>query len=161
MSIAGAVVDKLPVSLVRFLFSLWPPFWFTGISLTRLSKDWRYARVEMPLRFYNKNILGIHFGGSLYSMVDPWYMMLISKNIGKSYYVVDYSATIQYQAPGRGRVYAEFFLSDTDINEIKQLASTNEKVIKTFTVLIKNTQQEIISEVKKKIYIRKRTSLTT
>lgn len=152
----GVFVVYFSASLARFLFNLWPPFWFTGISVKKVSKNWRYLRVEMPLRFYNKNIIGIHFGGSLYSMIDPWYMMMTANNLGGQYYVVDQSACIKYVAPGRGRVYAEFFLNDTDIAEIKKLADENEKVTKTFMVAIKNTDKETICEVEKTIYIRKR-----
>jgi hypothetical protein len=31
----------------------------------------------MNLRWYNTNYVGTHFGGSLYSMVDPIYMLLL------------------------------------------------------------------------------------
>jgi len=112
-------VTFVPVLLFRFLFKFWPPFWFTGIRLKKVSKDWRFVRVEMPLRFYNKNIIGIHFGGSLYSMVDPWYMMMIYQNIGSEYRVIDHSATVNYLAPGRGLVFAEFNLTIDEITTIK------------------------------------------
>lgn len=146
----------VPVLLFRFLFKFWPPFWFTGIRLKKVSKDWRFVRVEMPLRFYNKNIIGIHFGGSLYSMVDPWYMMMIYQNIGSEYRVVDHSATVNYLAPGRGLVFAEFNLTIDEITTIKQLAANGEKVLRSYTVLVKNTDQETVCEIVKTIYIRKR-----
>lgn len=110
----------------------------------------------MPLRFYNKNIIGIHFGGSLYSMVDPWYMMMIYQNIGSEYRVIDHSATVNYLAPGRGLVFAEFNLTIDEITTIKQLAANGEKVLRSYTVLVKNTDQETVCEIEKTIYIRKR-----
>lgn len=154
-------MTSVPVKLFRFLFKFWPPFWFTGIRLIKLSDDWRFARVEMPLRFYNKNVIGIHFGGSLYSMVDPWYMMLIQQSLGKEYRVVDYAATIKYIAPGRGLVYAEFSLSEDEIQVIKELAASGEKILRHYNVLVKNTEQETVCEVEKTIYIRKRKLPTT
>jgi len=149
-------VLDFPVSLVRFLINLWPPLLFTGISLVKLSQDWRFVRVEMPLRFYNKNVLGIHFGGSLYSMIDPWYMMMLAKNLGSDYHVVDHSASIQYQNPGLDLVYAEFLLDNQQIDEIKRQAEGGEKVIKTFTVEIKSIHNDIICTATKNIYIRKK-----
>ena len=149
-------MTQLPVFVVRALFNCWPPLLFTGIRLVKASKDWRYVRVEMPLRFYNKNSIGIHFGGSLYSMVDPWYMMMVAHNLGRDYFVVDHSASIRYEKPGIDRVYAEFFLSEEDITLIKQLADKDEKVIKTFAVDIKDDRQQVICNIEKTIYIRKK-----
>jgi hypothetical protein len=39
-----------------------------GIKLTRLDKDLREADVEMHWKRWNKNYVGVHFGGSLFSM---------------------------------------------------------------------------------------------
>lgn len=149
-------MTSLPIFAFKMLINLWPPLLFTGIRLVKVSKNWRYMQVEMPLRFYNKNIIGVHFGGSLYSMVDPWYMMMIGQNLGQGYFVVDHSATIYYKKLGTSRVYAEFILSEKDIATIKQEACSNEKVTKTFTVDIKDEHQEIICSIEKTIYIRKK-----
>jgi hypothetical protein len=53
--------------------NLYPPYLGAGVRITRISDDFRDVEVEMPLRFYNRNYFGTHFGGSLYSMCDPFY----------------------------------------------------------------------------------------
>ncbi len=35
-----------------------------------------YICVKMPLTRNNQNVGGVHFGGSLYSRVDPFFMLL-------------------------------------------------------------------------------------
>lgn len=146
---------QLPVFIFKALINLWPPLLFTGIKLVYAAKTWRYLRVEMPLRFYNKNSHGIHFGGSLYSMTDPWYLIMLSQNLGKEYFVIDQSAHIAYEKPGLGRVYAEFFLNEEILADIIQQAEDGQKVIKTFPIQIKNDQNDIICTVEKTVYIRK------
>ena len=60
-----------PRRLRRFL-RFWPPFLFSGIRIERLDDDWRHARVRLKLRWYNRNYVGTHFGGNLFSMTDPF-----------------------------------------------------------------------------------------
>ncbi|EXE18898.1 translation elongation factor P domain protein [Acinetobacter baumannii 1440750] len=46
-----------------------------------------HVRVKMPLTWKNQNLVGTHFGGSLYSMVDPFYMLILMHHLGSKYIV--------------------------------------------------------------------------
>jgi acyl-coenzyme A thioesterase PaaI-like protein len=143
----------------RFLekaINFYGPFLGAGVKLEDMSKDYRYAKVTMPLRFYNKNYMGTQFGGSLYSMVDPWYMLMLIKNLGKEYIVWDKGANIRFKKPGKGKVYAEFTLSESIIQEIKSHVDVNTKMDYVFNVEIKDDQGKLICEVDKVVYIRKK-----
>jgi acyl-coenzyme A thioesterase PaaI-like protein len=143
----------------RFLekaINFYGPFLGAGVKLEDMSKDYRYAKVTMPLRFYNKNYMGTQFGGSLYSMVDPWYMLMLIKNLGKEYIVWDKGATIRFKKPGKGKVFAEFFLTESIIQEIKSHVHVNTKMDYVFKVDIKDDQGKLICEVEKVVYIRKK-----
>jgi acyl-coenzyme A thioesterase PaaI-like protein len=143
----------------RFLekaINFYGPFLGAGVKLEDMSKDYRYAKVTMPLRFYNKNYMGTQFGGSLYSMVDPWYMLMLIKNLGKDYIVWDKGANIRFKKPGKGKVYAEFTLSESIIQEIKSHVDVNTKMDYVFNVEIKDDQGKLICEVDKVVYIRKK-----
>jgi len=72
---------------LRWLINLWPPFLGAGIRVTRLQPDWKAIDVEMKLRFWNANYVGTHFGGSLYAMTDPFYMLMLIENLGSDYVV--------------------------------------------------------------------------
>ena len=72
--VAGAGVTP---RWLRRLFNVYPPYLGAGVRVARFDDDSRFARVEMPLRWYNRNYVGTHFGGSLYSMVDPFLMIML------------------------------------------------------------------------------------
>jgi uncharacterized protein DUF4442 len=63
-------------TLIRFL-GLYPPYLGAGIRVTRVSHDFREIDVQMGLRWWNRNYVGTHFGGSLYSMIDPSLMLMV------------------------------------------------------------------------------------
>lgn len=144
----------------RFLekmINLYGPFVGAGVKLEKMSKDYREARVSMKLTFYNKNYMGTQFGGSLYAMVDPWYMLMLIKNLGKDYIVWDKAATINFRKPGKGKVYADFKLTDAHLDEITKYVETNTKMDYVFKVEIKDDAGKLIADVDKVLYIRKKT----
>ena len=100
---------------MRWVLNLWPPYLGAGVRVTRLRSDWKEVDVEMKLRFWNSNYVGTHFGGSLYSMVDPFYMLMLIENLGRDYIVWDKSASVRFKKPGKGKVSASFRLSDEQI----------------------------------------------
>jgi hypothetical protein len=151
-SLAFQIRQKFLETAIRF----YGPFLGAGVRVVEIAKDHRYAKVEMPLTFYNKNYMGTQFGGSLYSMVDPWYMLMLIKNLGKDYIVWDKAATIHFKKPGRGTVHAEFNLTQEVIDEIKKLVSEKTKIDYTFKVEVKDHNGVLISEVDKVLYIRKK-----
>ncbi len=103
----------MKASLFRHGINLWPPFLFAGIHVTHVSDDYRYVRVELRMRPWNRNYVGTHFGGSLFAMTDPFWMLTVMQNLGRNYFVWDRAGEIEFLKPGRGTVVAEFRLDDT------------------------------------------------
>ena len=114
--------------------------------------------VEMKLRFWNANYVGTHFGGSLFAMTDAFYMLMLMANLGRDYIVWDKAATIRYKRPGKGRVRAEFRLSDSQIEDIREKLKTLPKYEPVFTVEVKDEAGVVIAEVEKVIYVRRKQS---
>jgi hypothetical protein len=139
----------------RFL-NVWPPFVGAGIRVKRLQSDWKAIDVEMKLRRWNANYVGTHYGGSLYSMADPFYMLMLIKNLGRGYIVWDKSATIRFRKPGKGTVTASFRLSEEQLDGIRQALETQEKIETTFLVEVKDETGEVVAEVQKLLHIRKK-----
>ena len=139
--------------LIRF----YGPYLGAAVRPTHISSDYRQVKVEMPLTFYNKNYMGTQFGGSLYAMVDPWYMLMLIKCLGPGYIVWDKSAAIRFKKPGRDKVFAEFNLTQEKIDEVKALVEANGKTDVNFFVEIKDTSGTLIAEVDKVVYVRKKT----
>jgi acyl-coenzyme A thioesterase PaaI-like protein len=142
--------------MIAALISFWPPFWFTGIRFTRISSNFRQVTVRMALRFYNKNVVGIQYGGNLFSMTDPCYMMMLMHNLGKAYKIIDQSAAIAFTNPGLGAVTATCCLEQADIDDIITATKNGDKYLKTFTIDIIDTQKQLVAKVTRVVYIRKR-----
>jgi len=141
---------------MRTLMNIWPPFLGAGIRVKRLRPDWKEIDVEMKLRRWNANYVGTHYGGSLYSMTDPFYMLMLIENLGRDYIVWDKSASIRFRKPGKGIVHASFRLSDRQIEEIREALKTEEKVEREFVVEIKDESGAVIAEVQKQLHIRRK-----
>jgi hypothetical protein len=132
----------------------WPPFLGAGIRVKELSDDFREAVVELKFGRLNRNYVGTHFGGSLYSMTDPFYAIMLMHNLGGEYLVWDKSGSIEYVAPGRGSVTAHFSLAEERIAEIKAQAAAGEKVLPEFIVDIKDARGGMVARVRKTLYVR-------
>lgn len=141
---------------MRILMNIWPPFLGAGIRVKRLQPDWKEIDVEMKLRRWNSNYVGTHYGGSLYSMTDPFFMLMLIENLGPDYIVWDKSASIRFKKPGRGTVFAGFRLSDQQIAEIKEALKTQEKIERAFTVEVKDESRSVIAEIQKLLHVRRK-----
>ncbi|MFT5700028.1 MAG: hypothetical protein ACI8ZB_002898 [Desulforhopalus sp.] len=69
--------------LFRLIMNSWPPYLGAGVGVEAIGEDWRKIRVGMKLRWYNKNYLRSHFGGSLFSMTDPFFLLMLMANLGQ------------------------------------------------------------------------------
>ncbi len=136
--------------------NLWPPFLGMGIRIQRIAPDMKAIDVEMKLRWWNANYVGTHFGGSLYSMCDPFYMLMLMATLGRDYIVWDKAASIRYRKPGKGTVRAEFRLTDAQLTDIRDKLKTLPKYEPVFTVEVKDEQGTVIAEVEKLLHIRKK-----
>ena len=136
--------------------NLWPPFLGAGIHVDEIGDDFRSAKVSLKLRLLNRNIVGVHFGGSLFAMTDPFFMMMVSHNLGKQYVVWDRAAKIEFLKPGKGKVCANFKLNQSEIDEIIRECSSGEKIFKDFSVNIVDTDGNVVSQVTKTLYIRRK-----
>jgi len=142
--------------LFKWLVNVWPPYYGTGIKVRHISKDYREIIVGMKLRFYNKNYVGAHFGGSLYSMVDPFYMLMLMQILGKDYIVWDKAAKINFVKPGKGTVTAHFKMDKQEIDIIRDKTETGLKYLPVYTINVKDNAGGIVARAEKKMYIKKK-----
>ncbi|OBY73557.1 DUF4442 domain-containing protein [Acinetobacter gyllenbergii] len=143
-------------AISKFMLNHYSPYRGAGITIETIDLDDYYIRVKMPLTRRNRNLVGTHFGGSLYSMVDPFYMLILIHHLGHKYIVWDKSATINFLSPGRNTVYAEIRLNADEITEIKKLAENHEPVLRHYSLNIVDDAGTRIAEVEKVLYIRRK-----
>ncbi|MEP2772180.1 MAG: DUF4442 domain-containing protein [Fulvivirga sp.] len=138
------------------LINWWPPMLGTGISLRKISDDFTRFEVQIKRRWYNRNLVNVHYGGSLYSMCDPWYMFILMACLGKKYVVWDQAATIRFVKPGKGTVTGIFEVKPDEVKAIKKEIDQIGKKVYTFKTVLTNSEGEVVCEVEKDVYVRKR-----
>lgn len=146
---------KLRQSLLRF-WNLWPPFFFSGIKVVKKSNDYRQMTARLKLRFWNANYVGTQYGGLLFSLADPFYMVMLLKNLGPQYTVWDKASTIRYLKPGKTDVFAEFYLTEEDLETIRKTVQEQGKMDWNRLVEIKDKNGEVVADVNKIIQIKQK-----
>lgn len=140
---------------LRMLMNLWPPFLGAGISVEHIAADFSSARIRMVLRWYNRNYVGTHYGGSLFSMTDAFFAILAIHQLGSGYVVWDKYSSIDYLAPGKGAVYADFVLPAGFVAEVLKHTADGNKYEPILTTTIFDADGVAVATVDKKLYIRK------
>lgn len=143
-------------SLIKFALNIWPPFWGAGIKITYISEDFRNVSVRLKLRWWNKNINRTQYGGSIFSMSDPVYALMLLGILGERYYVWDKEAHINFIKPGTSVLYADFQVTQDMLQSILAETANGDKHFPRFSVYIKDKQGRLVSEVKRTLYVRKK-----
>ena len=147
---------KTTPRLMKLLLNIYPPYVGAGVKVESISPDWRELRVSMKRHWYNRNYFGTHFGGSLYSMVDPHLALLLVQLLGRDYVVWDKSARIEFLKATRQKVSAVLRISDERLAEIRQQAANGEKIYPRFTVEIRSEDGQLVARVEKELYVRRK-----
>jgi len=145
-----------PIWLSKLALNFWPPFLGAGITVRRIDADLRCAEVELRLGRLNRNHHGTHFGGSMYAMTDPFYTLMVRHNLPPDYLVWDKAATIDFIAPGRGRVRARFELTQDDIDAILRMTASGDKHLHVFRIDVVDAEGLTVAQVEKMVYVRRR-----
>jgi acyl-coenzyme A thioesterase PaaI-like protein len=134
----------------------YPPYAGAKIEVTHLADDASEIRVRMTLEESNSNLVGTHFGGSLYAMVDPHLMILLMRRLGPGYVVWDQSAAIDFVKPGRGTVHATVRIAEVEISNIREATKGGEKHFPAWELEVRDEDGEVVARVSKTLYVRKR-----
>ena len=140
-------------SLIRKI-NWYPPFLGMGISVKSFSDDFTRFDVVLKQRFYNRNLFGTHFGGSLFTMSDPFYVFIVTMNFGKHYIVWDKSAAIDYLKPARGTVTGIFKVDQQRLKEMRAQVDAEGKSTFDFTTDLTDENDVAVARVQKTVYVR-------
>jgi acyl-coenzyme A thioesterase PaaI-like protein len=140
----------------KLLLNVYPPYWGTGIVVKKISPNYKEIIVQMKMKWYNRNYVNTHFGGSLYAMTDPFFMLMLLQILGKEYIVWDKAAHIEFIKPGRGTLTAKFIITEEEIGNILKNTADGQKYLPEFSVDIKDEADETVASVTKILYVRKK-----
>ena len=141
---------------LRRLLNIYGPYLGAAVKVDYIAKDFRETRVSMKLRWYNKNAVGVHFGGSLYAMVDPHLMLMLMKLLGPSYMVWDQSASIEFVRPGTGKVSATIRIDAETVRTITEAVAVHRKYHPEFNIQVVDEKAKLVCRVHKILYVRKK-----
>jgi hypothetical protein len=139
------------------LINYWPPFLFSGIKMYYASPNLKKVKVRLRQTWYNRNLVGVHFGGSIFSMTDPFYMSMLLANLNREeskYIVWDKAAVIKFKKPGKGTISADFEITDELLLFIEKEVAILGKKDFFFKTLVKDETGAVIAEVDKTVSVR-------
>jgi len=148
--------DKLPPTLVKLAFNLWPCYRGTGGRIVHIDRDWRRLRVRVPFGLRTRNYVGSIFGGSMFAAVDPIYMLMLIKNLGPDYVVWDKSAQIRFRRPARKTLTADFSIDAGELQAIRDELASKESIERTYAVELKDPDGVVCARVEKLIHIARK-----
>ncbi len=102
--------------------------------------------------------MGAQFGGALFTMGDPWFMMILVRYFGKEFKIWDKSATIHFRRRGRGTVKATFSMTEQQFAFIREKVSAEGKIHIILTTKIIDSEEEIVADIEKTIFIGLKTA---
>jgi acyl-coenzyme A thioesterase PaaI-like protein len=141
---------------LRWTLNLYPPFLLAGIHVLSLAPDFGHCRVRLRCRWYNRNYVGTHFGGSLFAMADPFLMLLAIQRLGRDYLVWDQAAEIRFVKAVSQDVFAEFLMDDATVTELKEAAAEGHKHLRWFDIDVKTASGELVAQVRKQLYVKRK-----
>jgi hypothetical protein len=136
-----------------FLWNLYPPFLGAGIRITGVASDWSWLEARLALRWWNRNYVGTLFGGSVYSLCDPFHMVLLINRLGPAYLVRDKGAEVRYLRKGTGTVSVRFELPNAELEAIEACPDAVQE--RRYLVQVKDEAGQPIAEVAKILHIRR------
>ncbi len=141
---------------LRARLNAYGPYAGAGVLMTHIAEDASEIRVEMQLTQANRNLVGTHFGGSLYAMVDPHLMILLMQRLGADYVVWDKEATIDFRRPGVDTVHATIRVTGNEVEQIRAATGGGEKHLPQWTLEVLDEQDEVVATVLKTLYVRRK-----
>lgn len=141
---------------LKWVLRCYPPLLGAGIWVRHISADFREVDVRMKQHWWNANYVGTHYGGSLFSMTDPFYMIMLLRNLGSQFIVWDRAATIRYLKPGRSTVHASFRLTAQMLDDLHEQLRHTDKIEPVFVAKVVDEEGVVIAEVHRTLYIRRK-----
>jgi acyl-coenzyme A thioesterase PaaI-like protein len=134
--------------------NLYPPYLGMGIKVRSFSEDHTRFEVELRARWYNRNLFGTHFGGCLYAMTDPFFVFIITMNLGGGYIVWDKSAAIDFLKPAKGTILGVFEIGKERLEEIRVEVDARGKNTYHFETDLTDEARQVVARVRKEVYVR-------
>ena len=150
----NADLGTLPPDELRQVINSWPTFTGQKIQVTDLADDWTSVTVRLDLTPENANYFGTAFGGSLFSMIDPFIVILIARQLGPDFAVWDKRVEIDFVRPGCGPVTAHVEVLPEHIDKIRSATTDGTPHLEWFEVPLLAEDGTTVAVQRRQIYVR-------
>ena len=110
--------------MMRRSFNFWPCIWCSGGRVEFIAGDYRELHVSIKLNIRTRNRVGTVYGGSIYSSVDPYFMLMFMQILGKDFVVWDKAASVKFVRPIVNKVKCRFLITEELVEEVKHKVAT-------------------------------------
>jgi acyl-coenzyme A thioesterase PaaI-like protein len=146
----------ISAGFARFLMNVAPCIRSSGGRVMALSRDFRHLRVRLKLTLLTRNLVGTIYGGSMYSAIDPFYMLMLMRILGRDYVVWDKSCTIRFKRPARETLFADFHINDQMLAEVREGVERNGEGTFTWPIALQSSTGTVFAEFDKVLYVAKK-----
>ncbi|TGM99587.1 DUF4442 domain-containing protein [Leptospira dzoumogneensis] len=137
---------------LRFRLNHWPCLWCTGGKIQFISSDLRELHVSLKKNLRTLNRVGTIYGGSIYSSVDPYYMLMMMWILGPDYVVWDKAAKVKFVRPILGKVKIRFLISEELIEKTKQDILEKGEIVFDLPAKYEDEEGNVYATFEKTIY---------
>ncbi|MEO6393425.1 MAG: DUF4442 domain-containing protein [Pyrinomonadaceae bacterium] len=141
---------------LRRKFNFFPAYRGTGGRIDYIADDLREIRIRLPLSWRTRNYVGTIFGGSMYGAVDPIYMVMLIRLLGRDYVVWDKSASIRFRRPGKATLFATFVITAEETEAIKTELTERKSLERIYQIDLVDAAGKVHAKIEKSIYIGRR-----
>lgn len=152
---AAAAVFDSPRRMARF-FSLWPPLSGSGVRITNISDDWSSGRLELKSSWWNLNMHGAAFGGTLFAMTDVLFGTLVMARLGSDYEAWTRTGTFQFLSPGKRGAYLEVEVDDELVEWMRSTVAGDGYCNVPCTSVIYNKDGSVVGIGQQDLHVRPR-----
>lgn len=124
--------------------------------MNHIAADFRYVRIRLAKSPLTANMFGTQFGGSMFAMTDPFWALMLTRNLRPDYTVWDRRAEIEFVQPGRTALSTEFVLTESDVKAIRAEAEGGDRVLRWFDNEIRDCDGVLVARVRKQVYVRRK-----
>lgn len=148
---------KLSPRKARWMFNLYPPFFFQRIQCTRVSENFRELDLRIRKSRWNRNHNNTIFGGTIYAAADPVIPVMYWHGLQERGVLIQawlMAASIQFEKPGDSDLFLRFALTEADFDDAEAELADRGKSVRTHLVEIFNGEGERCAKAEVVTYLR-------
>lgn len=150
------MAESIKHRLRRWAYNLLPSYRGSGGWITYIAGDWREVKITLPHNLWTRNLVGTIYCGSMYAAIAPFYMGMLTRNLGSDYLVWDKTVRIEFKKPGQTTLFAHFKLDATELDSIRAELERARKTERAYSVDLVDARGVVHATFEPVIYIRRK-----